>query len=543
MKPKVAVLLASVVLTANLLADEHQCELYPITLPHALVQNAQGAEVFSEIELGTGPGNYSWLTWDGNNDAPSLANSLLPPGNAELYINPDDAADNQLDIDDWVQGRPGVKNSRAIRDNMDALLGRDIGVPIWQQNRGQGSQFDYQVMYFANIELTDYKLNGKGYISFVYKGIVDCGGIDNTPPVAENLQAEAAQGSSINITVVATDAENDPLTYIIVTFPEHGTLTGDGPNYVYTPEPGYVGEDVFSFVANDGQDNSNIATGSIQVLPLTNNPPVAEDLQLATTENSTTDLTVIASDPDDDPLTYIIIEPPQHGTLSGEGPDYQYTPNTDFTGTDQFSFKVNDGQVDSNIATAQIQVEPIPNQPPVAENLQVTTSENNATDLTVIAFDPEDDPLTYVIVSPPQNGILIGDGPDYQYQPNAGFSGIDEFSFKVNDGVQDSNIATGQIEVTPAANQPPIAESLFVITDEEQSVSFTLVASDPDNDPLTYLIVQPPVNGILLGEGPEYTYFPDDGFFGSETFQFKVNDGTQDSNIAEVTVRVVGFEE
>src|SRR5262249_7389348 len=56
------------------------------------------------------------------------------------------------------------------------------------------------------------------------------------------------------------------------------------------------------------------------------------------------------------PLAYSIVGEPQHGALSGTAPNLTYTPANNFNGVDSFTFKVNDGQADSNIATVTISV-------------------------------------------------------------------------------------------------------------------------------------------------------------------------------------------
>jgi Tol biopolymer transport system component len=87
----------------------------------------------------------------------------------------------------------------------------------------------------------------------------------NTPPVAQDGSASTDAGTPVTITLVATDADGDPLTYAIVTGPAHGTLSGIAPNLSYTPAAGYSGPDSFTFTANDGSADSNVATVSITV--------------------------------------------------------------------------------------------------------------------------------------------------------------------------------------------------------------------------------------------------------------------------------------
>ena len=77
-----------------------------------------------------------------------------------------------------------------------------------------------------------------------------------------------------------TDPNNDPLTYTVVTPPENGTLSGTTPNLTYNPNPNHVGTDSFTFKANDGTSDSNIASVNITVqnaLPTANNQVVSVD--------------------------------------------------------------------------------------------------------------------------------------------------------------------------------------------------------------------------------------------------------------------------
>ncbi len=89
--------------------------------------------------------------------------------------------------------------------------------------------------------------------------------------------------------------------------------------------------------------------------------PVASDQSLTTAQGSALNGTATATDEDDDALTYSPVTQPAHGTLSLQ-PDgtFTYTPAADFYGLDSFTFKANDGKLDSNIATISITITPDP---------------------------------------------------------------------------------------------------------------------------------------------------------------------------------------
>jgi hypothetical protein len=96
------------------------------------------------------------------------------------------------------------------------------------------------------------------------------GGGGNHRPVANPQTLSINPNTSLPITLTATDADSDPLTYSIASPPSNGSLSGTPPNVTYQPNFSYSGPDSFTFTANDGQTDSAPATISITV-----NPPLA----------------------------------------------------------------------------------------------------------------------------------------------------------------------------------------------------------------------------------------------------------------------------
>ena len=99
-----------------------------------------------------------------------------------------------------------------------------------------------------------------------------------------------------------------------------------------------------------------------------NQAPVAQNQSVFTEVDTSVDITLTATDVDGDDLTYQVLNPPLHGSLSGVAPDLTYIPNTGFAGNDSFTFKANDGKIDSLAATVQITVSG--QKPPEPEPLE-----------------------------------------------------------------------------------------------------------------------------------------------------------------------------
>lgn len=99
-------------------------------------------------------------------------------------------------------------------------------------------------------------------------------------------------------------------------------------------------------------------SSALGIGPITNKPPVAYNQTVGTTQNTSVAITLIAADPEGDPLTYTIASAPANGTVSGTGQDITYTPNADFTGEDTFTYEVKDSAGSTATSTVTVNVAP-----------------------------------------------------------------------------------------------------------------------------------------------------------------------------------------
>jgi len=219
----------------------------------------------------------------------------------------------------------------------------------------------------STLELQEVEFSDAAFNVYV-PGTINNGEIaiagSNNAPVADDQSVTTPEDTSVDITLSASDVDGDSLTYSIDN-PSHGTVTLSGNTATYTPAADYNGADSFTFKANDGTVDSNTATVSITVTAV-NDAPVASDQSVTTPEDTSVDITLSATDADGDSPTYSIVDNPSHGTITPSGNIATYTPATDYNGADSFTFKVNDGTVDSNTATVSITVSAV-NDAPVAD--------------------------------------------------------------------------------------------------------------------------------------------------------------------------------
>ena len=368
--------------------------------------------------------------------------------------------------------------------------------------------------------------------------------ITNQAPVATNESLTVNEDTSLNLVLQGTDTNGDALTYSVVNSPTRGQLTGVAPNLTYSPAPNDYGTDSLTFVVNDGQVTSAVATVLITILPV-NDSPVAIAKTVTTAQNSSVTITLDGSDPEGDLLTGLIVTAPTNGTASVTGRQILYTPRVNYSGDDQITFRLNDGGASSADATISITVVPpivvvpqITNQAPVATNESLTVNEDTSLNLVLQGTDTNGDALTYSVVNSPTRGQLTGVAPNLTYSPAPNDYGTDSLTFVVNDGQVTSAVATVLITILPV-NDSPVAIAKTVTTAQNSSVTITLDGSDPEGDLLTGLIVTAPTNGTASVTGRQILYTPRVNYSGDDQITFRLNDGGASSADATISITVV----
>ncbi|MGP4058383.1 Ig-like domain-containing protein [Mycobacterium sp. 4D054] len=372
----------------------------------------------------------------------------------------------------------------------------------------------------------------------------------NDAPVAVNDSYTTNEDTKLtgNVLTNDTDADGNPLTAAVGTGPAHGTLTlnADG-SFEYTPDANYHGTDVFTYTINDGALNSRTAIVSIAIAAVNDAPAAVND---SYTINEDTPLTgnVLANDTDvdRDMLKATLVNGPAHGTLTlSENGTFTYTPNTNYNGIDTFTYTVNDGTTTSSFATVSITISPV-NNAPAAVNDSYTTAEDTPLGGNVLTNDVDADgnALTATMVVGPTSGTLtLNSDGSFTYTPNANYHGIDSFTYTAGDGTATSTVATVSITVN-AVNDAPVATGDTVTTNQNIAVSGNVLNNDTDVDnpktALTATVVTGPANGtLILNADGTFTYTPNTGYHGADSFTYRLNDGAADSNIAAVSITVM----
>ena len=308
--------------------------------------------------------------------------------------------------------------------------------------------------------------------------------------------------------------------------PRHGMSIQAVNNKIYT-----IGGGPLAYY-----DWSNINEEYTPISTLVNQPPdisaIPDSLSKNEGETITTSEIELATDPDGDPLTY---------TYSGWLSSLPYTTTYDDAGTHILHVDVSDGVNPPVGKDITITVNGGANQPPTADDQALSLQEDTSINISLTGSDPDGDSLTYTIVIQPEHGTLSGTAPNVTYKPNLNYDSTDSFTFKANDGISDSNIATISLAINPVNDAPELSVPDTIIFEvksaDPATKTYKLQATDPDGDTLTYSATGLPSGAILDPYTGELSWTITLSDIGSYPVTFTVSDGVlQDTKTITVTV-------
>ncbi len=371
---------------------------------------------------------------------------------------------------------------------------------------------------------------------------------ENDPPPAvtitlNDVELSVDEDASLDIVVdpAVTGSESIP-AITVVTSPGHGTLTGDGLAWTYTPDADYHGTDRFTLSATLEDTVSRTATVSLTILPV-NDPPTITGAVIPAGEYVTDSLIPV------DALGWLDVD--------GDAPGYRYSwtvngtplgtlaadsalPGTFFSKNDVVFAVVT--PFDGTDAGAAVQSSPvvIGNSMPKAWPVSTALFEDEPLMAPAPVTDADFDGLTYELVTAPTLGLVTFDAllGTFTYTPARDVSGADGFGLCVSDGTAWSATVFIALAVT-AVNDAPVAWPDWVTTAEDTPYAGTVTGTDVDSGSLTYTIASGPAHGTLgLQPDGSFTYTPDADFSGADSFTFRVSDGQIDAAPATVSITV-----
>ncbi len=350
-------------------------------------------------------------------------------------------------------------------------------------------------------------------------------------PIAYDGEADIEGETATTIWLRAFDGDDNALTFAIVGNAAHGTLTPaqiSGPNnmkaYVYRAESGYVGDDLFTFRANDGYYTSNTATMRLHVRASGSGAApvaVADAYSVARGQTLRVGAPGILSNDSDAagaPLRAVLDRGPTYSSLFDFKADGSFSyaggvfPWQDNYASDSFTYHVSNGARNSASVTVTLNIAPIAATPGA-----LTLEANSSAAIALEASGPR--PLGY-LVSAPAHGILSGTAPGLTYTPATDYWGEDSFSFRAQSGDLISAPATISIRVLAPWS---VADST-VTARAGQATPFQLNVSDAGQR-AKLSIETPPLHGTISGVAPNLIYTANADTIGPDSLTFAATVG------------------
>ncbi len=368
------------------------------------------------------------------------------------------------------------------------------------------------------------------------------------------LTVNAASGVLAN----DTDANGDALTASVVSSPSKGILNlASNGSFTYTPSSNQTGSDSFVYRANDGSANSSNTTVNITISAV-NDAPVANANSYNATEDTLLTVAVgsgvLANDTDAEgsALTAAVVSTTTHGTLTlNSNGSFTYLPAANYNGSDSFTYRANDGSLNSTAATVTLSIAAANDAPGAAADAYSTDEDtalvvNAASGVLANDGDVDGDTLSAVKDSDPAHGTLtLNSNGSFTYTPALDYNGPDSFTYHATDGLLSSPVRTVTLSVS-SGNDPPTVGNDSYSLDEDGSLVVTAGGgvlandSDLDSDPITAVLASGPAHGSLtLNANGSFTYTPAANWFGVDNFTYRANDGTVSSLLAATVTLTV----
>ncbi|UXI03214.1 Ig-like domain-containing protein [Photobacterium sp. TY1-4] len=390
-------------------------------------------------------------------------------------------------------------------------------------------------------------------------------------PVTVNDEATTNEDTVVTIKLLDNDYDPEgdmvPSSAAVVVAPTKGKVAIANGVATYTPNDNENGQDSFTYTVKDALLNTSAeATVTVTITPV-NDLPVAANLSETIEEDNATDALAVrkaASDIEDGkPTGDITIETqPAIGSVAidQDAGTLVYTPNLNEVGTDTFTYTITDSEGGvSEPATVTVNIGAV-NDRPIVGNDSVTTDEDVATTLTILANDSdiEDQSFTPESITLEDQGngagnyakaeVSVRDDGSLAITPRLNKNGTFSFTYTLTDseGLQ-SEPATVTVTLAPV-NDAPVAVDNTAQLLEEGSFEVNVLGNDTDVDlddgdslnPASVTVVRAPVNGqVQVTSAGAIVYTANENYFGEDTFTYTVKDAAGAvSNEATVTMTV-----
>jgi hypothetical protein len=346
----------------------------------------------------------------------------------------------------------------------------------------------------------------------------------NDAPIIELINNQIMpEDSTLNVTLLASDIDNETLDFSIISAPSEFGASVDGSILTFTPQPNYSGSGSISIAVNDGVLTDE-TTFTLDILNVADAPILSGIGNQTLPEDTSITISLSASDVDSNSLVFALNNASAELNAQLIGNQLTITPNGNYSGVGEITVSVSDGTLtDSEIFSVVVMAEndaPILN--PIADQV---INEDSSLSLVLNASDIDSDNLSYSAVSSNPSISTIMNGNALSVIPEENYSGTADITVTVSDGLSDDS-KTFSIEVTAENDTPTINPIADQVINEDASITLTLNASDVDSDTLSYSVISSNQSIPTVINGNTLSITPEKNYSGTTSITVTVSDGT-----------------
>ncbi len=502
---------------------------------------------------------------------------LLIKGSEGIYLfdhegNPNTAHHHLIDssLSTITTGIINGKNYVSASGNEDEAL--DLGLTISADSETQISAqngtlylIDEKLHYIPNKDFNgyDYAVIKVAESDGSYGTQIISVRIDavNDAPEVSLISAQAVENQEIILDILAnaSDLDSSSLTITSVTQAANGTVellasdsSIDGssatrslveqlstPGQIkYIPAVNFSGIDSFSYVISDGE---NEVTKTITiVVSNVNNAPEAVISTAETAEDKSLLIDVIspALDADGD-ILHIQSVSAVNGFVEIIGNNISYIPMANYHGSDEITYVISDNKGATATKQLILTINSV-NDAPTSTILSAEVIEDSSVTIDILAHasDLDGDSISLAAVSEATNGSVTISSGKIIYTPDANFSGIDNFTYELSDGIS-SKTQTMTITVI-GEDDAPLSYITSAKTDEDDLILIDVLSSaiDPEGDEISLDLVFGSTNGSVSIIDNKIQYIPDANYHGDDVITYQISDANGNVSTQNLTITV-----
>ncbi len=346
----------------------------------------------------------------------------------------------------------------------------------------------------------------------------------NAPPIFQSIPPlSVLEDETFSYLPIVTDADNDPVSLVLAGGPSGMVLDGSGV-LSWTPGNGDVGPRPVLLQASDGQGRTTDQAFTLTVINVNDSPVITSTPSLTATEDVLYAYNVLASDPDGDPISFVLDSGPAGMALNSINGQLRWTPTDANLGPNPVSLSAHDGQ--GGVATQDftIVVTDVNDAPAIVSAPVLVATEGSLYSYDVDAIDPDDASLMYSLTTAPAGMTVNSATGLIQWTPTTATPAVNPVTVHVTDGRGGNDSQAFSVTVTNVNDDPVFDSTPLKGGIELMLYSYDANATDEEGDTISFSLLAAPAGMAINSASGLVQWTPQAGNQGDHTVTIQASD-------------------